>query len=96
MNVTAVDAHWLAELGPMFFSIKEGHETRAEKRRKHAAHKRKMEEAASAAEAEKAAERSAAEASASSRAQRMATPGMAGGQGGGPLKRAKTPRRVGM
>jgi pre-mRNA-splicing factor ATP-dependent RNA helicase DHX38/PRP16 len=29
--VTAVDAHWLAEMGPMFFSIKTGARSRAEK-----------------------------------------------------------------
>jgi len=31
--VTAVDAEWLAELGPMFFSVKESVEKRIEKRR---------------------------------------------------------------
>lgn len=29
--VTAVDALWLAELGPMFYSVKESAKTRAEK-----------------------------------------------------------------
>ena len=104
MNVTAVDAHWLAELGPMFFSVKEGHETRAEKRRKQLAHKRKMEESAAAAEAERAAGGAASEGTWQPRTQRMATPGAsctpasAGvtSSSGGPLKRAKTPRRVGM
>lgn len=32
--VTAVDGQWLAELGPMFFSVKESHQSRLEKRRK--------------------------------------------------------------
>ncbi|VDK25952.1 unnamed protein product [Anisakis simplex] len=31
-SVTAVDAIWLAELGPMFYSVKEGGSTRIEKR----------------------------------------------------------------
>ena len=31
--VTAVEGEWLAELGPMFFSVKESHETRALKRK---------------------------------------------------------------
>lgn len=31
-NVTAVDARWLAELGPMFFYLKESHSTLADKR----------------------------------------------------------------
>lgn len=97
MNVTAVDAHWLAELGPMFFSVKEGHETRAEKRRKQQAQKRRMEETAAVAEKEKeAAELAASTDPSRSRIQRMATPGGDGGISGGALKRAKTPRRVGM
>ncbi|VDI70383.1 Hypothetical predicted protein [Mytilus galloprovincialis] len=33
--VTAVDGHWLAELGPMFYSIKDSSKTRQE-RKKHA------------------------------------------------------------
>ena len=37
--VTAVDPEWLAELGPMFFSIKQQGETRAEKRVKEKANK---------------------------------------------------------
>lgn len=99
MNVTAVDPHWLAELGPMFFSVKEGHETRAEKRRKQLAHKRKAEEAAAVVEAEReAAEAAAAADPARARVQRLATPGAEGVSHGvgGPFKRAKTPRRVGM
>ncbi|KAJ1636504.1 Pre-mRNA-splicing factor ATP-dependent RNA helicase mog-1 [Pavlovales sp. CCMP2436] len=100
MNVTAVDAHWLAELGPMFFSVKEGHETRAEKRRKQTAHKRKMEEAAAAQQAERAAEEAERAADpVRARMQRVATPGGDGGASvtsGGALKRAKTPRRMGM
>ena len=43
-TVTAVDAEWLAELGPMFFSIKESFETRMKKKRAQAAEKKLMEE----------------------------------------------------
>ena len=32
--VTAVDAEWLAELGPMFFSVKEAGQSRREQREK--------------------------------------------------------------
>ena len=32
--VTAVDGEWLAELGPMFFTIKESYKTRIEKRKR--------------------------------------------------------------
>lgn len=31
-NVTAVEPHWLAELGPMFFYLKESSSSLAEKR----------------------------------------------------------------
>ena len=32
--VTCVDGHWLAELGPMFFSLKESLKIRSERARK--------------------------------------------------------------
>jgi len=41
--VTATDPHWLAEMGPVFFSIKEGGQTRAEKRKKEREEKARME-----------------------------------------------------
>lgn len=41
---TVVDPAWLAEMGPAFFSIREGGQTRAEKRKKEREHKEKMEE----------------------------------------------------
>ena len=34
MCVTAVEAEWLAELGPMFFSVKESYKSRLEKRKR--------------------------------------------------------------
>ena len=42
--VTAVDPEWLAELGPMFFSIKQQGETRLEKKAKARANKAAMAE----------------------------------------------------
>eukprot|EP00904_Undaria_pinnatifida_P006256 jgi/Undpi1/2760/HiC_scaffold_14.g06137.m1 len=42
-NVTAVEAEWLAELGPMFFSVKESYKTRLEKRVREREDKAKME-----------------------------------------------------
>jgi len=42
--VTAVEPHWLAELGPMFFSIKDSHTSRLEQRRKQKEEKTAMEE----------------------------------------------------
>eukprot|EP00798_Chlamydomonas_sp_ICE-L_P027222 gene27222-2471_t len=40
--VTAVEPEWLAELGPMFFSIKESHTSRIEQRKKERANKESM------------------------------------------------------
>lgn len=42
--VTAVEPQWLAELGPMFFSIKDSHTSRLEQRRKQKEEKSAMEE----------------------------------------------------
>eukprot|EP00096_Caligus_rogercresseyi_P009584 TRINITY_DN3278_c0_g2_i1.p1 TRINITY_DN3278_c0_g2~~TRINITY_DN3278_c0_g2_i1.p1 ORF type:complete len:1104 (+),score=332.56 TRINITY_DN3278_c0_g2_i1:64-3375(+) len=42
--VTAVDGHWLAELGPMFYSIKNTGKTQSEKRRVALEHQATMEE----------------------------------------------------
>lgn len=39
----AVEAEWLAELGPMFFSVKESYKTRLEKRAREREDKAKME-----------------------------------------------------
>ncbi|CAG7822439.1 unnamed protein product [Allacma fusca] len=41
--VTSVDGHWLAELGPMFFSVKETGRTRVDKKRETIEHLRDME-----------------------------------------------------
>ncbi len=42
--VTCVDGHWLAELGPMFFSLKDSLKTRSERARKETSEKSTMEE----------------------------------------------------
>ncbi len=86
--MTAVEPEWLAELGPVFFSIKESHSSRLESRAKQKASKAAMEDemaAAAAATAAKAAE-AEAKAAALHSAQRsaIATPGL----------RTPTPRRT--
>lgn len=43
-QVTAVEAEWLAELGPMFFSVKESVETRVKKRKERSEEKGHMED----------------------------------------------------
>ena len=103
--VTAVDPEWLAELGPMFFSIKQAGETRAEKKQKEREAKAKMEaemKAYQEAQAQKAAMEAERDLTSSSfrrpssaaRAHhRIATPGAGPGSGigGGGIK--KTPKR---
>ena len=42
--VTAVDGHWLAELGPMFYSVKTTGKSRMEKHRAERDHASRMEE----------------------------------------------------
>lgn len=42
--VTAVDGHWLAELGPMFFSVKETGRSGRANRRQAAEHLQEMEQ----------------------------------------------------
>ncbi|CAF4372713.1 unnamed protein product [Rotaria socialis] len=42
--VTCVDGHWLAELGPMFFSLKDSLKTRGERARKETSERSTMEE----------------------------------------------------
>ena len=42
--VTCVDGHWLAELGPMFFSLKDSLKTRSERARKETSERSTMEE----------------------------------------------------
>lgn len=78
--VTAVEPEWLAELGPMFFSIKESHSSRLDARAKQKAAKLAMESemgvaaaAAAKARAEEAAKETAVRASQRSA---IATPGM--------------------
>jgi HrpA-like helicases len=50
--VTAVDPLWLAELGPMFFSVKEDFKSRMERKKADAAHKNIMEQELLSAEKE--------------------------------------------
>ena len=42
-RLQAVEAEWLAELGPMFFSVKESYKTRLEKRVREREDKARME-----------------------------------------------------
>ncbi|KAL9186185.1 hypothetical protein ACHAXT_005423 [Thalassiosira profunda] len=79
--VTAVEGEWLAELGPMFFSIKESYESALKRRQRERADAAKMEEEMEKKEKEeeeqKERERKESEArgSTSQRRSAMATPG---------------------
>ncbi|XP_038223294.1 pre-mRNA-splicing factor ATP-dependent RNA helicase PRP16 [Zerene cesonia] len=55
--VTAVDGRWLAELGPMFFSVKETGKTNRDKRKEAAVHLQRMEEEMKEAEQKMAEEK---------------------------------------
>ncbi|KAJ2879541.1 Pre-mRNA-splicing factor ATP-dependent RNA helicase PRP16, partial [Coemansia aciculifera] len=86
--VTAVDPKWLAEMGPMFFSVREA----GASRRKHAdLHQAKMESEFQEAQEEDAARAAAeilrAQSRSASRSQ-IVTPG-----GANSIPRFKTPRR---
>ncbi len=50
--VTAVDGYWLAELGPMFYSVKESGKSRSEKKRVALEHQKTMEREMKKAEEE--------------------------------------------
>ncbi|KAI9197306.1 pre-mRNA-splicing factor ATP-dependent RNA helicase PRP16-like protein [Polychytrium aggregatum] len=89
--VTAVEAEWLAELGPMFFSIKEQHFSQREKRHQDRVEMSHMEEELRLATERKRAEDSVTEATPVSRS-RILTPGR-GQRGrrepGTPLQRSR-------
>ncbi|WIA21045.1 hypothetical protein OEZ85_005370 [Tetradesmus obliquus] len=86
--VSAVEPEWLAELGPMFFSIKESHSSRQERRKKEAATAAAM--AAEAAQAEEAKAAAAAAAAAEEVERRQKAREAAATPAG---RRATTPRR---
>ena len=83
--VTAVEGEWLAELGPMFFSIKESYESALKRRQREREDKAKMEtemqkkvaEEEVQRELEKRASENRSSSSSSSRRAAVATPGRA-------------------
>ena len=91
--VTAVEPEWLAELGPVFFSIKRSHESRLDQRRFEKEHMNKMEAEMQAAREhieEKEKERNSA------RHKLSSSQNIAGVGGGGIQRKAKKPRRFGL
>ncbi|CAH0694346.1 unnamed protein product [Spodoptera exigua] len=73
--VTAVDGRWLAELGPMFFSVKETGKSNRDKRKEAAVHLQRMEEEMKQAEQKMAEERKKKEEDVPVK-QEIATPGL--------------------
>src|SRR2546426_8141177 len=94
--VTAVDGTWLAELGPMFFSIKEKGTTRLESKRLMRSHEMKMEQEMSLAEQQikQRKEQQEAQASASIRKTAILTPGLK--KQDAPTTPKRTPSRFGL
>jgi pre-mRNA-splicing factor ATP-dependent RNA helicase DHX38/PRP16 len=75
--VTAVEGEWLAEMGPMFFTVKESYQTRLLLLQKEVVEKKKMEEEMKLAEEEqKKREKPAWMMNKSGRTQTIATPGL--------------------
>ncbi|GIL69699.1 hypothetical protein Vretifemale_520, partial [Volvox reticuliferus] len=92
--VTAVEPEWLAELGPMFFSVKEVGGSLLESKRKQRADKEAMAAEMAAAQTKKAEEEAAAKARLEAQRTRerdaIATPGLVGSSGPG-SRRGATP-----
>ncbi|KAL0822818.1 hypothetical protein ABMA28_004818 [Loxostege sticticalis] len=86
-TVTAVDGRWLAELGPMFFSLKETGKSNRDKRKEAAVHLQRMEEEMKQAEHKMAEERKKRDEDVPVK-QEVATPGL-----GTPRR---TPHRLGL
>ncbi|XP_045766491.1 pre-mRNA-splicing factor ATP-dependent RNA helicase PRP16 [Maniola jurtina] len=85
--VTAVDGRWLAELGPMFFSVKETGKSNRDKRKEAAVHLQRMEEEMKQAEQKMAEEKKKKEQEVPVK-QEVATPGLSTPK--------RTPHRLGL
>ncbi|KAL1451027.1 hypothetical protein WDU94_003323 [Cyamophila willieti] len=95
--VTAVDGHWLAELGPMFFSVKETGRSGQTKRKKALEHLHEMEDQMKQAQDEIQARKEDEErrlAQASKRSE-ILTPGLKDGSAT-PATPRRTPKRLGL
>lgn len=94
--VTAVDGHWLAELGPMFFSVKETGRSGSAKRRQALEHLQEMEGQMKMAQEEMKARQEERERknTAGSRKGEIVTPGMR--DPGTPATPRRTPARLGL
>ncbi|CAH0389215.1 unnamed protein product [Bemisia tabaci] len=94
--VTAVDGHWLAELGPMFFSVKETGRSGSAKRKQALEHLQEMEGQMKAAHEEIEARKKEMELKEASSVRRteIVTPGLMDSKGGATPRR--TPARFGL
>ncbi|XP_014797821.1 PREDICTED: pre-mRNA-splicing factor ATP-dependent RNA helicase PRP16-like [Calidris pugnax] len=95
--VTAVDGEWLAELGPMFYSIKHAGKSRQENRRRAKEEVSAMEEEMALAEEQLRARREEQERRnplGSTRSTKIYTPGRK--EQGEPLTPRRTPARFGL
>ena len=94
--VTAVDGYWLAELGPMFFSVKESGKSRSEGKKIAVEHLKNMEREMKAAEMEikRRKEEEEAKAEKERRKSVIATPGRKPEQFEASDKKPVTPKRT--
>eukprot|EP00611_Tribonema_gayanum_P011777 TRINITY_DN2211_c2_g1_i5.p1 TRINITY_DN2211_c2_g1~~TRINITY_DN2211_c2_g1_i5.p1 ORF type:complete len:555 (-),score=234.15 TRINITY_DN2211_c2_g1_i5:58-1722(-) len=100
-TVTAVEGEWLAELGPMFFSVKESLKSRLEKRKREAEEKVKMDAEMATVTAAKEQEEEARRLREEAETPRhrgivMATPGRLKPPGGPGATPRRTPARFGL
>lgn len=86
--VTAVEGEWLAELGPMFFTVKQSYKTRIEQRKKERDESKRMEAEMDEAIRKKEEADKLMQAPKPTRNTALATPGRAPGY--------RTPKRVGL
>jgi pre-mRNA-splicing factor ATP-dependent RNA helicase DHX38/PRP16 len=96
--VTAVEPHWLADQGPMFFTIKETGGSRADGAKRRKVEVERMEEQMAAAEAARAAAAAKEQRSVAARgaSEVIAAPGTGGVRRRTPGTPATTPRRFGL
>jgi pre-mRNA-splicing factor ATP-dependent RNA helicase DHX38/PRP16 len=92
--VTAVEGEWLAETGPMFFTVKESYKTRLEQRRREQQEQLAMERQMESVSEQRSRKDEAAKSQLRSVVRPVSTPGMQPAQRSSAMN--KKPRRIGL